>query len=146
MNIREIEKDEVILLYDLVSELSDYHNKISENFKGIYPRRNISDTIKKFEVQIEAGNSRIAVIEDNEICGFCKVDINGKEGKLDYLIVRKAYRGKGYGGKLMEWAMNIFEQNNVLYAEVKVINDNPARHLYEKFGFCTESYILRKNM
>ena len=29
--------------------------------------------------------------------GFCKVDIKGEIGILDYLVVKEKFRGKGFG-------------------------------------------------
>lgn len=145
MDIRELRKDETELLYDCIVELSEYHNEVSANFKGIYPTHRYEDTLANFKAQVACGNSRIAVIGDSGIDGFCKVDINGAKGKLDYLMVTKAQRGKGYGRALMDWAMKTFADNGVSAIEVKVVYGNPALHLYEKYGFCKEAYILRRD-
>ena len=64
-------------------------------------------------------------MEDNgSVVGFCKIDICGYVGKLDYLVVLKEYRGKGYG---------------------KVVDGNEAIHLYEKYGFKMNAHILVNN-
>lgn len=145
MVIREIYENEVDSLYKCVAALSEYHNEVSENFKGIYPTHEYKDTLAKFRTQVSYGNSHIAVVGEKDIYGFCKVDINATKGKLDYLFVTEEQRGKGYGRALMDWAMKCFADNEVSAAEVKVICGNPALHLYEKYGFCAEAYILRKN-
>ena len=76
------------------------------------------------------------------IAGFCKADICGENGKLDYLVVRKEFRGKGYGKALMDWAMELFERFKVNHIEVKVVDGNETIHLYEKYGFQMNAHIL----
>ncbi|RKM55206.1 N-acetyltransferase [Butyrivibrio sp. X503] len=51
--------------------------------------------------------SYIAATEiEDRIIGFCKVDINGEIGILDYLVVKEKFRGKGFVKELMDWAIN----------------------------------------
>ncbi len=141
--MREITPDEVSKLYDCIRELSEYHNTKSVNFKGYYPLSPYEKTLESFEAALSSQDSYIAVAEiENRIIGFCKVDINGESGKLDYLVVKEEFRGKGFGKELMDWAMRIFAQSNVKHIEVKVVDGNPAIHLYEKYGFKMKSHIL----
>ncbi len=99
--------------------------------------------MESFEAALQKKESYIAVTEiENRITGFCKVDIYGENGKLDYLMVKEEFRGKGFGKELMDWAMLLFDRNNVRHIEVKVIDGNPAIHLYEKYGFKMKSHIL----
>lgn len=89
-----------------------------------------------FENALRENVSHIAAIEDRgQIVGFCKVDLCGEKGKLDYLVVLKEYRGNGYGKALMDWAMESFAEYGVHQMEVKVVAGNKAIHLYEKYGF-----------
>lgn len=143
MEFREIKGNEVSELLDCVMQLSEYHNTISVNFKGRYPSRPYGETLNVFSESLEKGQSRIAVIESGEkVVGFCKVDINGKNGKLDYLVVLQEYRQQGFGKQFMEWAMETFRKNNVTRIEVKVVDGNDAIHFYEKYGFQINSHIL----
>lgn len=143
MNIREIRGNEIASLYEFIAELSAYHNEVSANFKGVYPTHDYNDTLEKFKMQVASGRSHITVIGDESICGFCKVYIDGTKGKLDYLMVTREQRGKGYGKVLMDWAMKCFVENGVSAIEVKVIDGNPTIHLYEKYGFKTEALMMR---
>lgn len=141
--MREIGIDEVGKLNDCIRELSEYHNRISINFAGTFPSRPYGQTLHMFTESLKNQTSRIAVIEqDSEIIGFCKVDIKGSNGKLDYLIVKEQFRGKRYGKKLMDWAMQVFRECDVRHIEVKVIDGNPAIHLYEEYGFKINAHIL----
>ena len=141
--MREITPNEVSKLYDCIRELSDYHNTKSVNFKGCYPLNPYEKTLESFEAALRKNESHIAVTEiENQIIGFCKVDINGENGKLDYLVVKEKFRGKGFGKELKNWAMIMFDRNNVKHIEVKVVDGNPTIHLYEKLGFKMKSHIL----
>ncbi|MDC7293832.1 MULTISPECIES: GNAT family N-acetyltransferase [unclassified Butyrivibrio] len=141
--MREIEPNEISKLYDCICELSEHHNDVSVNFKGYYPLKPYEKTLESFEAALRNQESYIAVTEiENRIIGFCKVDINGESGKLDYLVVKEEFRGKGFGKELMDWAMQMFDQNNVKHLEVKVVDGNKAIHLYEKYGFKMKSHIL----
>ena len=45
---------------------------------------------------------------------------------------------------LMDWAMAAFRENGVAEIEVKVVDRNPAIHLYEAYGFRMNAHILMK--
>ena len=70
-------------------------------------------------------------------------------GKLDYLVIMKECRGRGFGKRLMDWAIRMFAEHEIQQIEVKVVDGNEAIHLYEKYGFKMNAHILmydkRKN-
>ncbi|MBR6338131.1 MAG: GNAT family N-acetyltransferase, partial [Ruminococcus sp.] len=104
----------------------------------------IEQTLKRFEDDILNKGSRIAVIEsDGKIVGFCKADLQGDLGIIEYLVVLESYRGQGYGAELMNWAMKTFESANTRNIEVKVADGNNAVTLYEKYGFKMNAHILK---
>ena len=143
MELREIGQNEVQKLYACVQGLSEHHNQVSVHFKGAYPSRPYEDTLNMFAESLQSGVSRIAVMEeDNMVCGFCKIELEGGKGKLAYLMVLPEYRGKGYGGQLMDWAMGQFHENHIQRVEVKVVDGNDAIHLYEKYGFKMNAHLL----
>lgn len=143
--MREITAAEVWKLDRCIRVLSEHHNKVSVNFKGDYPTRPYEKTLELFEQALSKQTSKIAVIEENgNIAGFCKIDISGENGKLDYLVMLEEHRGKGYGKKLMDWAINTFQELNVKCIEVKVVDGNEAIHLYEEYGFKMNAHILVK--
>ncbi|MBQ7795297.1 MAG: GNAT family N-acetyltransferase [Lachnospiraceae bacterium] len=143
MNIREIDKNEVNKLRSCLIQLSEHHNQISTHFNGFYPSKPYEDTLNAFYTSLQSGQSYIAVIENDEkVVGFCKVDIVQGKGKLDYLVVLREYRKKGYGQMLMDWAMDAFSKNNISHIEVKVVDGNDAIHLYEKYGFKMNAHLL----
>ncbi len=142
--IREINIEEISKLYECVKALSEHHNRVSLYHKGSYPTRPYEKTLEKFVADITSGGSKIAVIEDGEnVIGFSKIDLDTDCGKLDYLVVLEAYRGRGYGGALMDWAMAAFRAAGIGQIELKVVAGNDAVRLYEKYGFRLNAQILR---
>lgn len=143
MDIREIDKAEVNKLLECISALSEYHNKVSVNFKGYYPKKPYKDTLASFSENLESGISKIAVIESTDkVIGFCKIDTLQNAGNLDYLMVLQEYRGNDYGKMLMDWAMEQFRGSNISDIEVRVVDGNETIHFYEKYGFKMKSHIL----
>lgn len=150
MIVRQIMIEEVERLWECITNLSEHHNKVSINFKGYYPSRTYEETLETFREGLKSGKSKIAAIEVPEkIVGFCKIDICGEKGKLDYLVVLPEYRSNGYGIALIDWAMGQFVDHHVSQVEVKVVDGNDVIHLYEKYGFKINAhlfwYTLEKN-
>ena len=105
--MRELAYTEISGLKECLDELAAHHNEVSANFPGQYPKRPAEETLKGFEKDVLAGRSRIAVVEsEGRILGFCKADLDGADGAVGYLIVRKNARGKGYGDLLLTWALD----------------------------------------
>ena len=141
--MREITENEVGRLRECLEALAAHHNRVSVHFKGAYPSRPYEVTLSGFVGALARGEARIAVAEEaGVVVGFCKVDLAGENGKLDYLAVLPACRGRGYGKALMDWAMGVLEENGVRRVEVKVVDGNDAIHLYERYGFQMNAHIL----
>ncbi len=143
--MRELSGREVYRLEECLKELAEHHNGVSVNFSGCFPKKPFLDTLAAFEKEVNSGRSRIAVIESGEeILGFCKVNINGEEGTVDYLVVLKNHRGNGYGETLLTWGLDVLRAGGAGRIEVKVVDGNEAVRFYEKHGFRVVSHILRK--
>lgn len=145
--MREINYTEVYRLRECLKQLAEHHNEVSVNFKGYFPKKPVEETLAAFEKALNSCKSRIAVIEEGErISGFCKIDINGEDGSIDYLIVLKECRGCGCGRELMDWAMGALKASGVKRIEIRVVDGNDAVGFYEKYGFKTVSHILRNDL
>ncbi len=70
------------------------------------------------------------IINDTNMGGFIPEHI------LVYIAVDAGQRGKGIGKNLMERIIDATEGDIALHVEP----DNPAKHLYEKYGF-TNKYL-----
>ncbi len=145
--MREITAEEVQKLRGCLQALAAYHNQVSTFFSGSYPGCPHDVTLSAFAKALEENTARIAVVErEGSVVGFCKIDLLGGKGKLDYLVVQEAYRGSGYGKALMDWAMETFARHAVEQIEVKVVAGNEAIHLYEAYGFHLNAHLLVKDL
>lgn len=87
------------------------------------------------------GGSVIVAYEDGSIVGTVVMNKTGMGGYIPenilvYIAVHSSTRGKGYGKKLMEYAIQESEGDIALHVEA----NNPAKKLYEKLGF-TNPYL-----
>jgi len=70
------------------------------------------------------------IINHTNMSGFIPEHI------LVYIAVHAEYRGQGLGKQLMEHIIKATDGDIALHVEA----DNPAKHLYEKYGF-TNKYL-----
>ncbi len=81
---------------------------------------------------------------ENEMSGVVVVNQTGMkdyipENILVYIATHKNHRGKGIGKILMQKTIDLTEGSIALHVEP----DNPARFLYEKFGFSSKYIEMR---
>ena len=89
----------------------------------------------------EKGGVIIIGKENETIVGITIINKTGMsdfipENILVYIAVDGTFRGKGYGKKLMQKAIDTVEGSIALHVEP----ENPARKLYESLGF-TNKYL-----
>ncbi len=144
MPLREITAAETDRLRECLVQLSVHHNEVSSHFGGCYPSRPYEETLRLFADSLARGASRIAVMEEEgRIAGFCRVDIPGDgSGCLSHLVALPHCRGRGWGARLMDWAMAVFHESGVRTVEVEVIAGNPALRFYERCGFQMNAHLL----
>jgi predicted GNAT family acetyltransferase len=56
------------------------------------------------------------------------------EAYIDQVMVTSAARGKGVGTKLLEWAESQAREQKCTVLALEVLNGNPGKKLYERFG------------
>ena len=56
------------------------------------------------------------------------------EAYIDQVMVTATARGKGVGSKLLEWAESRAREHKSTVMVLEVLNGNPAKGLYERFG------------
>lgn len=92
------------------------------------------------------------LINNNELCGWILVGeminpINRKPtGMILELYVFQNYRKKGFGHKLMKYALAHLKNRGFESVQLNVYEGNPAQSLYEKFGFKNISTIMEKHL
>lgn len=87
------------------------------------------------------GGFVVLSLEGNTITGAVIVNRTGMGGYIPenilvYIATHKDHRGKGIGKKLMEETLNFAKGDIALHVEA----NNPAKKLYEKYGF-TNPYL-----
>lgn len=137
MPLRELKVPEVSLLDECLTALDNHHNAVSTHFRGSYPAHPHATTIQEFADELSEGKARIAVVEEQRhVAGFCKIDIVGSEGYIDYLVVLPEQRRQHHGSELMAWALDAFRTHGVTRVQLCAIEGNAsAMAFYERFGF-----------
>ena len=126
----ESEKSEVVdFLFDNLQEYGDPKHQIE---------RAIDYSIKEFT---SFGGFTMVLIEEEEIRAAVVVNKTGMDGYIPenilvYIATDKNHRGKGIGKKLLQSTIENAEGDIALHVD----SDNPAKKLYEKFGF-TNPYL-----
>ncbi|WP_339834047.1 GNAT family N-acetyltransferase [uncultured Flavobacterium sp.] len=114
----------------LYTHLEQYGDKIEDILKCI-----------DYAMNPSKGGNIIVGIDNDKIVGVVILNNTGMkdfipENILVYIAVDNSQRGKGFGKKLMQKAIDTAEGNIALHVEP----DNPAKGLYEKLGF-TNKYL-----
>jgi len=96
----------------------------------------------------ELGQLWIAFSEE-EIAGYLVLtygfsfEHQGKDAFIDELFIKKAYRGKGYGERLIRFANDKAKKLGVNSIHLEVESENEAgRKLYRKVGFENSKRLL----
>lgn len=126
----EIEKTEIVEF--LHKHLQEYGDPKPDILKAI------NYSIKEFS---SFGGFTVLLKEDGHILGTVVVNQTGMGGYIPenilvYIATHNDHRGKGLGKKLMEKAIEYTKGDIALHVEA----NNPAKFLYEKYGF-TNPYL-----
>ena len=110
----------------------------AESFKAPWPR-------VFFVEELNSPNSiNLAAFVGDRVAGylFCRQIVN--EGHIANIAVGLQFRGRGIGGSLMDYLMNIGQKRGFVGFTLEVAAGNKAaQNLYLKHGFVPEG--LRKN-
>lgn len=84
--------------------------------------------------------------KNDDLVGVVVVNHTGMGGYIPenilvYIATHNGYRGQGVGKRLMQMTIDHTDGNIALHVEP----DNPARKLYEKFGFTNKYLEMRLN-
>ena len=125
------------LLGELFSEVSDFRPDKEKQLRGL---RLI------FE---QPNRGRVFVLrQDRTIVGMINLlfTISTAEGGfvilLEDLVIHKAFQGKGYGSKLLDYAINFARQKNFL--RITLLTDRPelrSQNFFKRHGFRESSML-----
>lgn len=74
---------------------------------------------------------------EDKVAGFVTYHpLEGHRGRIQFLVVAKEFRKKGYARNLMQYAINHLKKQGMCFIEIAVRSSNtPAFNLYKNFGF-----------
>jgi RimJ/RimL family protein N-acetyltransferase len=106
--------------------------------------------IESFRAAVDrvAREHRYLALVDGTVVGWCDVipktwETLSHSGILGMGVIPE-YRGRGIGGALIAAALQAAKEKGLTRIELTVRTDNePARKLYEKFGFLHEGLLRR---
>lgn len=131
--IRECTREDMGLVLSFIKELAVYEKMIDEVV--------VTEDLLYDQLLVKKLSACVLAFEDNVPVGFALYFFNfstflGKNGLyLEDLFVRPAFRGKGYGKKLLFHLADIAKQRNCGRMEWSVLNWNtPAIDFYKSIG------------
>ena len=131
--IRECTHEDMGLVLCFIKELAVYEKMIDEVV--------VTEDLLYDQLLVKKLSACVLAFEDNVPVGFALYFFNfstflGKNGLyLEDLFVRPAFRGKGYGKKLLFHLADIAKQRNCGRMEWSVLNWNtPAIDFYKSIG------------
>ncbi len=131
--IRECTHEDMGLVLSFIRELAVYEKMIDEVV--------VTEDLLYDQLLVKKLSACVLAFEDNVPVGFALYFFNfstflGKNGLyLEDLFVRPAFRGKGYGKKLLFHLADIAKQRNCGRMEWSVLNWNtPAIDFYKSIG------------
>jgi len=127
ISIKQIKKKDIDLCYELDS------NTIS-----LWSKEQWGNEFKK------DGTKIFGLLIKNLVIGICVFQVVLDEAQINYFVVKKNFRKKGFGSYLMSYLINNCEKLNLkkLLLEVSQSNDS-AERFYSRFNFSTVG--IRKN-
>lgn len=101
---------------------------------------------------LDKGGFYFIAEEKDEIIGWVLVGTTKDQftekpiGFIYELYIRQAYRGKGYSKRLMNAAIEHFQQEGHAEVRLSAKAENPAVHLYKNMGFTTRTVSMSLNL
>lgn len=128
---KEITND--VIAQFLFTHLEEYGDKIDDILKCL-----------AFAMNPDKGGNVIVGIDDDKIVGITVLNKTGMDGFIPenilvYIAVDNSQRGKGYGKKIMQKAIDSTDGDIALHVEP----NNPAKKLYESLGFSNKYLEMR---
>ena len=127
ISIKQINKKNIDLCYELDS------NTIS-----LWSKEQWANELKK------DGTKIFGLLIKNLVIGICVFQVVLDEAQINYFVVNKKFRKKGFGSYLMSYLIKKFEKLNLKKLQLEVSQSNvTAERFYSRFDFSTVG--IRKN-
>ena len=127
ISIKQINKKDIDLCYELDS------NTIS-----LWSKEQWANEFKKDHTKI------FVLLIKNLVIGICVFQVVLDEAQINYFVVNKKFRKKGFGSYLMSYLINKCEKLNLKKLLLEVSQTNvTAERFYSRFDFSTVG--IRKN-
>ena len=127
ISIKQINEKDIHLCYELDS------NTIS-----LWSKKQWASEFKK------EGTKIFGLLFKNFVIGICVFQVVLDEAQINYFVVNKKFRKKGFGSHLMSYLIKKCEKLNLKKILLEVAQGNvTAEKFYSRFDFCTVG--IRKN-
>ena len=113
-----------------LEDLEQMKNTLYSDFDNFW-----SYNVLKQELE-NKNTTYIVAKESDEVVGFAGISICLDEATLNNIVVKKSHRNRGIGGELLESLIELCSELRISTFTLEVnVENEPAIHLYEKFGF-----------
>ena len=114
-----------------VEDVKEIGNILQDEFDNFW-----NNNVLEQEVLKEECRYIVAKTEEGEIIGFAGILINIDIVEIMNIVVKKSYRHKGVGQKLLEELIKMAKESGFDTINLEVNSQNePAINLYKKLGF-----------
>ena len=149
MKIINIKKSDKEQIYKLAVE----ENKILQKYSSqpIYKVKFTKELFERmFKNNFGDNKAFFGIEEDNKIVallsGYIKPAPKGDVGYIDNMFVSKKYSGKGYATFLRDEFYKWLKGKKIRYCQLDVLAKNPAKQIYEKWGFSVDGFQMTKKL
>ena len=127
ISIKQINEKDIDLCY-----------KLDSNTISLWSKKQWANEFKK------EGTKRFGLLIKNLVIGICVFQVILDEAQINYFVVNKKFREKGFGSYLMSYLIKKCEKLNLKKILLEVSQDNvTAEGFYSRFDFSTVG--IRKN-
>lgn len=146
--LRHLAPDEIPLVAPCLRRLADFHNSLETSFKGLYPTMPTEVHLAHMRDHVANDTARIVglFLPDGSLRGFGMASYEGDYGEVDYLFVNEELREQGCGGMILDQLLAYLDEKAIRLIDINVVDGNPARDFYEKYGFVPRSVVLSRRM
>lgn len=149
MEIIEIKKSDKKEIYKLAVE----ENRILQKYASqpIYKVKFTKELFEKlFNMHFSKNKMFLGIKENKKIVailsGYIKPAPKGDVGYIDNMFVSKRYSGKGYATILRDKFFTWLKSKKIKYCQLDVLEKNPVKQIYEKWGFSIDGFQMTKKL